>query len=124
MSHTVLLIDDEPDIREVAQLSLGAVAGWDVLTADNGAEGLEIAAERQPDAILLDVMMPGLDGPSTLARLREDPETAAVPVVFLTAKAREAEIDRLRGLGAAGVLTKPFDPMTLARELRAALGLA
>jgi len=120
----VLVIDDEPDIRRIARLGLTKVGKMDVVEAANGAEGLARAKAERPDAILLDVMMPGLDGPSTLARLREDPDTAAVPVVFLTAKAIAAEVDRLRSLGAAGVLTKPFDPMTLARELRAALGLA
>ena len=94
----------------------------EVVEAASGAEGVQRAKEERPDAILLDVMMPGLDGPSTLARLREDPATASVPIVFLTAKAIASEVDRLRALGAAGVLTKPFDPMTLARELRAALG--
>jgi CheY-like chemotaxis protein len=120
----VLVIDDEPDIRRIARLGLTKVGKMDVVEAANGTEGLARAKAERPDAILLDVMMPGLDGPSTLVRLREDPETAAVPVVFLTAKAIAAEVDRLRALGAAGVLTKPFDPMTLARELRAALGLA
>ena len=120
----VLVIDDEPDIRRIARLGLTKVGKMDVVEASNGTEGLARAKAERPDAILLDVMMPGLDGPSTLARLREDPDTAAVPVVFLTAKAIAAEVDRLRALGAAGVLTKPFDPMTLARELRAALGMA
>jgi CheY-like chemotaxis protein len=120
----VLVIDDEPDIRRIARLGLTKVGKMDVVEAANGTEGLARAKAERPDAILLDVMMPGLDGPSTLVRLREDPETAGVPVVFLTAKAIAAEVDRLRALGAAGVLTKPFDPMTLARELRAALGLA
>jgi CheY-like chemotaxis protein len=120
----VLVIDDEPDIRRIVRLGLSKVGKMDVVEASNGTEGLARAKQDRPDAILLDVMMPGLDGPSTLARLREDPDTAAVPVVFLTAKAIAAEVDRLRLLGAAGVLTKPFDPMTLARELRAVLGMA
>jgi two-component system, OmpR family, response regulator len=120
----VLVIDDEPDIRRIVRLGLSRVGKMEVVEASNGTEGLARAKQDRPDAILLDVMMPGLDGPSTLARLREDPETAGVPVVFLTAKAIAAELDRLRSLGAAGVLTKPFDPMTLARELRAALGMA
>jgi two-component system, OmpR family, response regulator len=120
----VLLVDDEPDIRRIARLGLGRVGGMEVVEATNGTEALARAKEHQFDAVLLDVMMPVLDGPSTLARLREDPATAAIPVVFLTAKAIAAEVDRLKALGAAGVLTKPFDPMTLARELRAALGIA
>lgn len=118
----VLIVDDEPDIRRIAKLGLARVGGMEVVEATGGAEALALAREHQPDAILLDVMMPGLDGPTTLARLREDAATAGVPVVFLTAKAIAAEVDRLRSLGAAGVLTKPFDPMTLAQELRAVLG--
>jgi CheY-like chemotaxis protein len=93
----------------------------DVLEAESGEEGLRQARDERPDAILLDVMMPGRDGPSTLAALQSDPSTAAIPVVFLTAKAMPTELERLRSLGAVGVLTKPFDPMTLAADLRAAL---
>jgi len=119
----VLIVDDEPDIRRIAKLGLSRVGKMDVVEATNGTEALARAKEDHPDAVLLDVMMPGLDGPSTLALLREDPATSAIPVVFLTAKAIAAEVDRLKSLGAAGVLTKPFDPMTLARELRAVLGI-
>jgi CheY-like chemotaxis protein len=122
MSRTLLLIDDDDDIREIAQLSLELSAGWNVITAASGADGIELARERQPDAILLDVMMPVLDGPATLARLREDERTKTIPVVFLTAKARPAERDRLAGLDVVGVLAKPFDPMTLANQLETALG--
>ena len=119
----VLIVDDEPDIRRIAKLGLARVGKMDVVEATNGNEALARAKEDHPDAVLLDVMMPGLDGPSTLARLREDPATSGIPVVFLTAKAIAAEVERLKSLGAAGVLTKPFDPMTLARELRAVLGI-
>ena len=119
-----LIVDDEPDIRRIAKLGLSRVGGMEVVEAANGAEALVRAKEDRPDAVLLDVMMPGLDGPSTLARLREDPATSGIPVVFLTAKAIAAELERLKVLGAAGVLTKPFDPMTLARELRALLGIS
>ena len=119
----VLIVDDEPDIRRIAKLGLSRVGGMEVVEATNGTEALVRAKEDHPDAVLLDVMMPGLDGPSTLARLREDPATSAIPVVFLTAKAIASEVDRLKSLGAAGVLTKPFDPMTLARELRGVLGI-
>ena len=122
MSKTVLLIDDEPDIREVAQLSIGAVAGWKVLTAGGGAEGVELAANRQPDAILLDVMMPELDGPATLEALRERDETRAIPVLFMTAKAQAGELSRYASLGVAGVIPKPFDPMTLHERVSGALG--
>jgi two-component system, OmpR family, alkaline phosphatase synthesis response regulator PhoP len=122
MSKTVLLIDDEPDIREVAQLSLGAVAGWRVLTAGGGTEGIELAANRQPDAILLDVMMPELDGPATLEALRERDETRTIPVLFMTAKAQAGELSRYASLGVAGVIPKPFDPMTLHERVSGALG--
>ena len=122
MSKTLLLIDDDDDIREVAQLSLELGAGWTVLAASSGPEGVKLARENKPDAILLDVMMPVMDGPATLDQLRADKLTHDIPVVFLTAKARPAERDRLAGLSVAGVLAKPFDPMTLADQLRATLG--
>jgi CheY-like chemotaxis protein len=117
----VLIVDDEPDIRRIARLSLVRLGGMEVVEAANGDEALSAAGIERPDAILLDVMMPGRDGPSTLAALRADAATAAIPVVFLTAKAMVAEVERLRSLGAIGVLTKPFDPMTLAADLRSAL---
>ena len=109
----ILLIDDEQDIRMVVQLSLETVGHFDVLLAESGEAGLDMAARERPDAILLDVMMPGLDGPSTLARLKTLDGCATIPVIFLTAKAQQAEVRRLKDLGPAGVLTKPFDPMTL-----------
>jgi CheY-like chemotaxis protein len=117
----VLVIDDEANIRRIVQLALGRVGAMDVVEAPSGPEGLQKALETRPDAILLDVMMPGLDGPETLAALRRNPETSAIPVIFLTAKARLADLRELHGLGAARVLTKPFDPMTLAGQVRAAL---
>ncbi|HSB60629.1 MAG TPA: response regulator [Vicinamibacteria bacterium] len=117
----ILIIDDEADIRRIANLALGRVGAMDVLEAPSGAEGIRKAREARPDAILLDVMMPELDGPSTLAALQDHPETAAIPVIFLTAKAMLSELERLRGLGAAGVLTKPFDPLSLASQVRATL---
>jgi CheY-like chemotaxis protein len=118
----VLIVDDEDDIRRIARLALGRVGGMDVVEAASGREAVRRAEEERPDAILLDVMMPGLDGPSTLAALRSSPKTSTIPVVFLTAKALPSEIERLRELGARGVLLKPFDPMTLAGQLREALG--
>jgi CheY-like chemotaxis protein len=118
----ILLVDDEDDIRTVARMSLERVAGWTVLTASSGAEGCAVAAAEQPDAIVLDVMMPGQDGPATLTQLREDPATASIPVVFLTAKVQVAERERLQAMGALGVVAKPFDPMTLATELATVLG--
>ena len=120
--RTVLLIDDEPDIREVVELSLGSVAGWEVLTASSGADGVELASAQRPDVILLDVMMPGLDGPATLDVLRGRDETRAIPVLFMTAKAQAGELTRYASLGVAGVIPKPFDPMTLSDRVAAALG--
>jgi two-component system, OmpR family, response regulator len=118
----VLIIDDDDDLRLIARLSLARVGGMTVAEAASGAAGLESARVDRPDVILLDVMMPGMDGAATLAALRQDPATAAIPVVFLTAKAMRGEVERLRALGAAGVLTKPFDPRTLADDLRAVIG--
>jgi CheY-like chemotaxis protein len=117
----ILIIDDEADIRRVARLSLVKIGGMEVLDAASGAEGARTAAAETPDAILLDVMMPGLDGPATLDALRADPRTAGIPVVFLTAKAMPEEVKRLLAMGVRGVLNKPFDPMTLPSQLRAAL---
>lgn len=117
----VLIIDDEDDIRRVARLSLAGVGGMEVVEAGSGADGVLKAAAEKPDAVLLDMMMPVMDGPATLVALRGDPRTAAIPVVFLTAKALSAEVERLKALGARGVLTKPFDPMRLSSELRALL---
>ncbi len=99
----ILIVDDEDDIREVAQVSLELVGNYEVLTAASGRDGLERARSGRPDAILLDVMMPDMDGPSTLAELRRDPATRDIPVVFLTAKTQSAERTRLAELGAAGI---------------------
>lgn len=117
----ILIIEDEDHIREVAQVSLEILGGWEVLVASGGTEGIALAVAEQPDAILLDVMMPDLDGPATLQRLRADDRTAHIPVVFLTAKAQAGEKRQLAALGAEGVLAKPFDPTTLASEVAAAL---
>lgn len=117
----ILLIDDDADIRTLARLSLSRLAGFDVVEAANGAEGVALAAAEQPDAIILDVMMPGMNGPETLAALRAQPSTVAIPVFFLTAKAMTTEIDRLRALGVAGILTKPFDPLSFPDQVREGL---
>ena len=122
MKKHILLIDDEQDIREVVALSLESVAGWQVTAAASGAEGLALAKTTQPDAVLLDVMMPGQDGPATLRLLRNDQITCSIPVIFLTAKVQSIESERLRGSGAAGFLSKPFNPMTLADEVSQLLG--
>ena len=120
----ILVVDDEADIRTVAGLALGRVGGMEVSVAASGSEALDLATASPPDAIVLDVMMPGMDGPATFEALRQEPATAAIPVVFLTAKTQAAERERLLALGADGVLAKPFDPMTLAAELAAVLGWA
>jgi two-component system OmpR family response regulator len=118
--QSVLLVEDHPDIRKIAKTALEMVGGLTVRACESGAEALAAVAEFKPQLVLLDVMMPDMDGPGVLERLRADPLTAAIPVVFLTAKAGAGEADRLRALGALDVLTKPFDPMTLHEKVRAA----
>lgn len=113
----VLLVDDDHDLRRIGQLSLRNVGKWTVLLASSGTEALTIANEQTPDVILLDVMMPEMDGLATLVRLREQSLTACIPVIFLTAKIQTHEIDDYVALGAIGVITKPFDPMTLPDEI-------
>jgi CheY-like chemotaxis protein len=118
----VLIVDDEDDIREVAALSLEATAGWEILTASSGRKGIETAAREQPDAILMDVMMPGMDGPTTFKQLQQNAATSHIPVVLLTAKVQGVDQRRFAGLGVAGILFKPFDPLTLAEQISVALG--
>ena len=113
----ILVVDDEDDIREVAALSLQAVGGWEVLSARSGTEGIAAAVAEQPDAILLDVMMPGVDGPTTFRRLRDDPRTRDIPVILLTAKAQAGDLQCFAQLGVTGVLSKPFDPMALSDQV-------
>jgi DNA-binding response OmpR family regulator len=119
----VLIIDDDADIRRIAGLSLSRLGGMEVIEAAGGAEGVRRAAEERPDAILLDMMMPFMNGSETLAALRAQAATALTPVIFLTAKSVEVEVERMKALGAAGVLIKPFDPRTLAADLRGVLNL-
>jgi CheY-like chemotaxis protein len=114
---TVLYVDDEPDIREVVELSLGLAGDLSVHTCGSGEEALDLLPQIVPDLILLDVMMPGLDGPSTLTKLREFPGFAQTPVVFMTAKAMPQEVERFKALGAVAVIPKPFDPMQLANQV-------
>jgi two-component system OmpR family response regulator len=119
MPLRVLHVDDEPDIREVVEISLGLDPELSTRNCASGQEALGVAAEWAPHIILLDVMMPVMDGATTLARLRENPLTAGIPVVFMTARAQSRELDLFRSLGAIGVIPKPFDPMTLAASVRA-----
>ena len=120
--HRILIIDDEDDIREVAALSLEATAGWEVITASSGREGIETAAREKPEAILMDVMMPEMDGPTTFKQMQANSATAGIPVVLLTAKVQGVDQRRFAGLGVAAVLFKPFDPLTLAAQISEALG--
>jgi CheY-like chemotaxis protein/HPt (histidine-containing phosphotransfer) domain-containing protein len=117
----ILHVDDEPDIREVAEIALGFDPGFTVRSCESGKDALVAADGWQPDIILLDVMMPVMDGPTTLIRLRDNPGTAGIPVIFMTARAQTRELDRFRSLGAIGVIPKPFDPMTLAASVRSYL---
>lgn len=117
----VLLIDDEDDIREVATLTLETMADFEVITAPNGMTGLLKAREERPDCILLDVMMPGIDGVTTLQQLQASEATSGIPVIFMTAKVHPSDRKRLADLGAIGIIAKPFDPMTLADEVLALL---
>ena len=114
----ILHVDDEPDIREIVEMALGLNADFEMRACANGPDAIAMAAEWSPSLILLDVMMPGMDGPTTLARLRKDPRTADIPVLFMTARAQACEVQNLIALGAQGVISKPFDPMTLAVSVR------
>jgi CheY-like chemotaxis protein len=118
-SVRVLHVDDEPDIREVVEMSLGLDPEFAVRSCASGPDALTATGDWPPDVILLDVMMPVMDGPTTLKRLRERPGTVNTPIVFMTARAQAREIEQFVSLGAAGVIPKPFDPMTLAVSLKA-----
>lgn len=113
----VLIIDDEEDVRQIAVLSLTHVGGIDVIEASSGEDGIRKARDEKPDAIMLDVSMPGMDGPTTLARLKADDAVASIPVVFITARAMSNEVAELKALGAKGVITKPFKAMELSDQL-------
>ena len=115
----IAYVEDEPDIRELAELALKAVGGFEVDVYASGADALERLSASPPDIVLLDVMMPEMDGIELFKRLADLGATASVPVIFMTAKSRPDEIRRLKELGAVGVITKPYDPMTLADEIRA-----
>jgi CheY-like chemotaxis protein len=120
-SVRILYVDDEPDIREVVDISLGLNPSFEVRACASGAEAVVAAAEWLPFLILLDVMMPGMDGPATLAQLRRNPQTSTIPVVFMTARAQTREVEHFIALGAQGVISKPFDPMTLAFQVQSHL---
>jgi CheY-like chemotaxis protein len=117
MSKRILVVDDEDHIREVAQVSLETVAGWQVIEAASGEEAVAKAWSEQPDAILLDVMMPEMDGPTTVDKLRSNEATRFIPIILLTAKVQAADRRTFDGLDISGVIAKPFNPMTLASEV-------
>lgn len=121
VTKLILIIDDEADIREATQVCLEVAKEWTVLTAGSSYEGLEIAASKQPDAVLLDVMMPDIDGLATIEMLRDNPFTQNIPVILLTAKAQPADLRRFNQLEIAAVITKPYDPLTLADQIAAIL---
>jgi CheY-like chemotaxis protein len=122
LARRILVIDDENDVREVTQLSLEILGGWTVLTARSGKEGIDTAIAEQPEAILLDVMMPEMDGPTTLQQLQANTTTRHIPVIFLTGKVQATDQRRFAELGATAFIAKPFDPITLVSQVAAALG--
>ncbi len=113
----ILYVEDESDIRTIAVAVLEAVGGFAVVACKSGEEAVKAAPEAHADLILLDVMMPGMDGPATLKALREIPETARTPAVFITAKVQPGEIEQFKALGAIDVIAKPFDPMKLSGQI-------
>lgn len=117
MNKRVLIIDDEADIRAVIQGCLEDIAGWEVMTANCGEQGLQIAAKEQLDAILLDVSMPGMGGLEVLKKLQENPQTTTIPVALLTAKVLPDEQELFATLGIIGLIMKPFDPMILVEQV-------
>ncbi|WP_416668053.1 response regulator [Egbenema bharatensis] len=122
MTKRILIIDDEYDIRAVAQLTLKTIGGWNVLSAASGHQGLDKAAEEQPDAILLDVMMPDMDGIETFRALQANPTTQSIPVILMTAKVQASEQRRFAELAVAGIITKPFKAIKLPEQIAKILG--
>ncbi|MFP3874707.1 MAG: response regulator [Thiohalophilus sp.] len=116
--HRILYVEDEPDIQTIARLALQEVGGFDLCLCSNGAEAVALADDYRPDLLILDVMLPGMDGPATLAELRKIPALVTTPALFMTAKVQPRELEQLRAQGAVEVITKPFDPMTLAATVR------
>ncbi|WP_043498936.1 response regulator [Georgenia sp. SUBG003] len=117
-----LVVDDDETIREVAQMALELVGGWRVTTAADGAEAVELARTHRPDVVLLDVMLPRVDGPAILSMLRAESATRDIPIIYLTAKATPGREEEWSQTGATGVIAKPFDPMTLADDVARLIG--
>ncbi|GAB4330332.1 MAG: response regulator [Leptolyngbyaceae cyanobacterium] len=122
MTKRILIIDDDPDILAVAQLALETIGEWDVITALSGKKGIELAREERPDAILLDVMMPEMDGIATLRVLQSGSETASIPVILMTAKVQPADQQRFANLGVVATIVKPFKAMQLSTQISELLG--
>ncbi len=118
----ILIVDDDADIREATQLCLEITGQWEVLMAGNGIEGLAIAQFEKPDAVLLDMRLPGMDGITILRKLRENAETKEIPIIILTAKAQSNERKVFDQLKVAAVITKPYDPLTISDQIASALG--
>lgn len=116
---SLLYVDDDADIREIVEMSLGLDGSVRVSTSAGGQHALDAMRVLRPDLVVLDVMMPGMDGPAILQRMRTDPELQHIPVIFMTAKANPQEVARFRGLSAIGVIAKPFDPMALGSQVKA-----
>ena len=122
MTRTILIVDDEADVREITKLGLEMGTDWTVLTASSGAEALTVAAAASPDAILLDMMMPGMDGRATLQGLKSQESTQAIPVILVTAKAQQSNLADFNDLDIAAIVAKPFRPLKLAAEISEFLG--
>ena len=122
MTKRILVVDDDDVSRQAAAHSLQLMAGWEVVEAYCGAQAIESAKQHQPDAILLDVMMPAMDGPAMLAKLRAARATSHIPIVLLTAKVQAVHDGSLSHLPVAAILPKPFDPLRLASQVADALG--
>lgn len=122
MTKRILIVDDEADIREITKLGLEMGTDWTVLTASSGTEAVTVATTEFPDAILLDMMMPDMDGRATLQRLKAQEDTKAIPVILVTAKAQKANLEDFEDLDIAAIIAKPFRPLKLADEIAKFLG--
>lgn len=117
MGKCILIVDDEEDVRAVIQLGLEMQSGWKVLNANSGESAIKTAASEQPDVILLDLMMPDMDGRTTLQKLKNEPKTQKIPVIIMTAKSKYAVEENLGNLDVAAIFTKPLRPLNLAQEI-------
>ncbi|MEH1867998.1 MAG: response regulator [Nostoc sp.] len=117
MNRNILIVDDEEDVRAIAKLGLEMAAGWNVLTASSGQEALKVAATHKPDVILLDMMMPDMDGRATLQQLKANPATKKIPVILLTAKLQQSDRESFADLDVAAIFAKPFRPLKLAEQI-------